>query len=446
MFFDWFKSRKVEEATVLNKETLDQQKQDVQRQPEANNCSSIDTHHTNSKESMGQNPLKRLRKMVKSLNDSNSVNFLLDLRHSLVDVMQDHQNLIQMKARQAELLEEADWLEEQDEKDYDGNFDWELSNKKIRTYNEIKNLSSRIQDSDQTIKTRAEELLKFANSFTRFMFGKELKNLPNPFDSLDYFKSVGTQIYLQESGYLPVLLRKAKQLIYYDDYGDIRDEKFRTEIADFVARRDLNEVNECIIQLIPEEIRDVLINLDRLTSSIGMSWKLQYVIPDEDDFDEKTTKTLRDFGEDQFKNNVLDVVLTLYFNQSSSENVIEEEPKSESVEPSSSISPYDYEEKIGQKFRILGWKALVTKGSGDQGADVIIEKSEHRGVVQCKMYSQPVGNKAVQEVHAAKSYYDATFAVVVSNQDYTPSARMLATKLGVYLINDSDLRNFSELF
>ena len=49
-------------------------------------------------------------------------------------------------------------------------------------------------------------------------------------------------------------------------------------------------------------------------------------------------------------------------------------------------------------------------------------------VLQCKLYARPVGNKAVQEVAAARTFYDAGFAAVVSNADYTEAARRLARR------------------
>lgn len=106
------------------------------------------------------------------------------------------------------------------------------------------------------------------------------------------------------------------------------------------------------------------------------------------------------------------------------------------------ITPYEYEKLIASQFNQLGWDAYATSGSGDQGADVIVEKDGLLFVVQCKMYSQPVGNKAVQEVSSAKDYYDAAGAVVVTNNDYTKSARQLADSQNVWLIHDSQIASW----
>ena len=103
------------------------------------------------------------------------------------------------------------------------------------------------------------------------------------------------------------------------------------------------------------------------------------------------------------------------------------------------LSPYDYEKQVAQSLSEMGWKTQVTKASGDQGCDVLAVKGGARVAIQCKYYSKPIGNKAVQEINAAKSYYDANFAAVVSNQSYTPAAKLLATKLQVALLHHSQL-------
>lgn len=105
--------------------------------------------------------------------------------------------------------------------------------------------------------------------------------------------------------------------------------------------------------------------------------------------------------------------------------------------------PYEYERYIARKLCELGWDAYPTSGSGDQGADVVAEKLGLRFVIQCKLYSQPVGNKAVQEVSSARDFYDAAGAVVVTNNDYTKSARQLAESQTVWLLHDSQLEDFT---
>ena len=53
--------------------------------------------------------------------------------------------------------------------------------------------------------------------------------------------------------------------------------------------------------------------------------------------------------------------------------------------------------------------------------------------IQCKYYSYPVGNKAVQEAYAGANFYDCDKAMVMTNLTFTRSATELAQKLEVEL-------------
>jgi HJR/Mrr/RecB family endonuclease len=105
------------------------------------------------------------------------------------------------------------------------------------------------------------------------------------------------------------------------------------------------------------------------------------------------------------------------------------------------ISPREFERCCADYLSLKGWRSFTTKGSGDQGIDVLAEKNDIRLVLQCKKYGKPVGNKAVQEAFAAKAHAGATVAAVVSNQGYTRAARELAESTGVMLLHFTELRN-----
>lgn len=109
------------------------------------------------------------------------------------------------------------------------------------------------------------------------------------------------------------------------------------------------------------------------------------------------------------------------------------------------LDPYEFEKHCASILRNAGFTAKATKGSGDQGVDVVAEKNGIKVVMQCKLYSQAVSNTAVQEVNTGKSYYKADYAVVVSNNTYTVSARQLAKSCGVLLLHINDLANLEKL-
>lgn len=112
---------------------------------------------------------------------------------------------------------------------------------------------------------------------------------------------------------------------------------------------------------------------------------------------------------------------------------------------SETMTPSQYEAFCAEELKRYGWDAAVTKGSRDQGVDVVASKAGVRVVLQCKLYSQPVGNKAVQEVVAARNYERARFGIVVSNNSYTAPAQALASTNGVHLLHHRELAGLEAL-
>lgn len=78
-------------------------------------------------------------------------------------------------------------------------------------------------------------------------------------------------------------------------------------------------------------------------------------------------------------------------------------------------------------------KVIVTKGSGDQGLDIIAEQNGVKYGIQCKCYAGAVGNQAVMEAYSGKAFYGCNVAVVLSNRTYTKAAIELAERNGVVL-------------
>ena len=109
------------------------------------------------------------------------------------------------------------------------------------------------------------------------------------------------------------------------------------------------------------------------------------------------------------------------------------------------MSPEEFEHYCAAVLREMKWKARVTQASGDQGVDIVADKRSMRIVIQCKKYSKPVGNRAVQEIVAAVAHEGAQRAVVVTTSDYTPAAEKLATSNRVLLLHHADLRKIDRL-
>lgn len=84
----------------------------------------------------------------------------------------------------------------------------------------------------------------------------------------------------------------------------------------------------------------------------------------------------------------------------------------------------------------------VTRGSGDQGVDVLAKFGDAKYAIQCKCYSSDLGNKPVQEVNAGKTFYHCHIGVVMTNRYFTAGAKKIAEATGVLLWDRDTLIRF----
>ena len=101
---------------------------------------------------------------------------------------------------------------------------------------------------------------------------------------------------------------------------------------------------------------------------------------------------------------------------------------------------HNYEYYCAELLRRKGFsKVSVTRGSGDQGIDIIAYANKKKFGIQCKFYSNPVGNSAVQEACAGAMFYGCNVAAVMTNNGFTESAMELAAATGVLLWGNSKI-------
>ena len=95
---------------------------------------------------------------------------------------------------------------------------------------------------------------------------------------------------------------------------------------------------------------------------------------------------------------------------------------------------HTFEYVVADLLKNVGfYNVKVTVGSGDFGIDVIGWYGDASYAIQCKKYSNKVGISAVQEAYSGRSYYGCNYAVVVTNNYFTPAAIKLAKSNGVIL-------------
>ncbi|MDI6605571.1 MAG: restriction endonuclease [Candidatus Omnitrophota bacterium] len=113
--------------------------------------------------------------------------------------------------------------------------------------------------------------------------------------------------------------------------------------------------------------------------------------------------------------------------------------KEYSVESINTMNGFEFEFFLKLLFEKMGYKVTRTKLSGDQGADLIIDKYGESTVVQAKRYNSKVSNDAVQEVVASIKHYKAKKGIVITNSEFTNSAIELARSNNITLIDRKEL-------
>lgn len=103
-----------------------------------------------------------------------------------------------------------------------------------------------------------------------------------------------------------------------------------------------------------------------------------------------------------------------------------------------------FEHYLKTLFNELGYKSIVTQASHVFGADLVLKKDNEKIVIQAKRYQlkNTVGMDAVQQIFAAKTYYQADESWIITTSAYSPSALKLAAACNVQVLDRNDLVSF----
>lgn len=105
-----------------------------------------------------------------------------------------------------------------------------------------------------------------------------------------------------------------------------------------------------------------------------------------------------------------------------------------------SLSGVEFEEFVANYFKYLGYDALKTRTTGDNGIDIIAAQGDTTLGVQAKLYyGHNISNSAVQEAYSGCRYYKCSVAIVVTNWHFSKPATNLARELKVGLIDREKL-------
>lgn len=107
---------------------------------------------------------------------------------------------------------------------------------------------------------------------------------------------------------------------------------------------------------------------------------------------------------------------------------------------------YEFERFASELLKKMGfWVIEETKGSGDQGVDIVAEKEDVRYSFQCKHFGSKLGNTSVQEVAAGRVFYHCHVGVVLTNSFFTDGAKALAEANLILLWDRNKLSRMVEI-
>lgn len=125
---------------------------------------------------------------------------------------------------------------------------------------------------------------------------------------------------------------------------------------------------------------------------------------------------------------------------------IEELRDADVAEENIPVDGFEFEIWCAEQLERQGWDIEATPKSGDQGVDIIVRRDGFTVAVQCKRYTSPIGNAAVQEIHAGRTFVGAKGAIVIGTGGFTKAAKSIATISKVELLDALDIPRFSEIF
>lgn len=99
------------------------------------------------------------------------------------------------------------------------------------------------------------------------------------------------------------------------------------------------------------------------------------------------------------------------------------------------LTGIEFEAAVASLYERHGYEVKLTKATGDFGVDLLAKKGIALLAIQVKRSADKVGVSAVQEAFSGARHYQATQAVVVTNNLFTAPARELARSLPVLLIS-----------
>lgn len=109
------------------------------------------------------------------------------------------------------------------------------------------------------------------------------------------------------------------------------------------------------------------------------------------------------------------------------------------------LDGWQFEQEVARVFRLNGYNATVTKGSGDGGVDIILKKENYKAIVQCKHHHTPLSPEPVRALWGIKDDWSADEVIMVASSGLTSaSVEFVRNKPNYKVLNLDDIIRMSQ--
>jgi hypothetical protein len=98
-----------------------------------------------------------------------------------------------------------------------------------------------------------------------------------------------------------------------------------------------------------------------------------------------------------------------------------------------------FETSLGKLYSSMGYSVRQTKGSGDEGIDLVLEKDGTKTVVQCKGHQKPVGVGVVRDLYGAMMHFGAERAILACPAGFTQGVVRFVADKPIHLVSAREL-------
>lgn len=108
------------------------------------------------------------------------------------------------------------------------------------------------------------------------------------------------------------------------------------------------------------------------------------------------------------------------------------------------MDPIEFERFCGYLYERRGYTAHMTASTGDEGVDLLLKKGNELVVVQCKRYSNTVGQPTVRDLYGTMLHNNATSSALVTTARISRQAEDWAKGKPIHLVDGHELISWAK--